>query len=60
MADGALVRSSAEARAAGHVTLKFSDGEIGAVTNDSPVQSTPPPQRPRRSDSKPGQSDLFE
>jgi exodeoxyribonuclease VII large subunit len=60
MAGETLVRSSAEARAAGRVTLKFSDGEIGAVTNESPGQPTPPPQRPRRSDPKPGQSDLFE
>jgi len=59
MAGETLVRSSAEARTVGRFTLKFSDGEVAAIA-DSPVQTPPTPQRQRRPDPKPGQSDLFE
>ncbi len=64
MAGGVLVRSSIEALAAGQVTLKFSDGEIAATTGEgraaSAQQSPAAPQRQKRSDAKPGQSDLFD
>jgi len=64
MAGGVLVRGSIEALAAGHVTLKFNDGEIAATTGQGDVasaqQTTAAPQRQKRPDAKPGQSDLFE
>jgi exodeoxyribonuclease VII large subunit len=60
MAGDALVRSSADARAAGRVTLKFADGEIGAVTDDNAAPAPAAPRRSRQPDSKPGQSDLFD
>jgi len=39
-AEGRLVRSAQEARAAGNVTLKFADGEVGATTS----AGAPPPR----------------
>ncbi|MCW2395653.1 MULTISPECIES: exodeoxyribonuclease VII large subunit [unclassified Sphingobium] len=57
MAQGRLVRSAEEARAAGRVTLKFEHDEVTAMTQpdaaggDSPAQafpsSAPPPSAPR-------------
>lgn len=64
MAGDQLIRSSAEALAAGQVTLKFGDGEVAATTREgvpaipSPVAPTAPPRR-KRLDAEPGQSDLF-
>jgi exodeoxyribonuclease VII large subunit len=71
MAGDKLIRSSAEALAAGHVTLKFGDGEVAATTGEGAPSPTPPatpsssaaspPAQPRRkrADAPPGQSDLF-
>ncbi|MBO9574232.1 MAG: exodeoxyribonuclease VII large subunit [Sphingobium sp.] len=59
MAGDHLVRSSAEARAAGQVTLKFSDGEIGAAIGPGTAPAAAPVLR-KRADPKPGQSDLFD
>ncbi|MBO9581498.1 MAG: exodeoxyribonuclease VII large subunit [Sphingobium sp.] len=64
MVGDTLVRSKEDARAAGRVTLKFADGEIGAVigavTDDGAAPAPRSSQRPRQPpDSKP-QSDLFD
>jgi exodeoxyribonuclease VII large subunit len=67
MAGDRLVRSSADALAAGHVTLKFADGEVGATTGEggSPPSAPPttPPAAPTPRRKSPGplaeQSDLF-
>lgn len=65
MAGDTLVRSSAQALAAGHVTLKFSDGVVAATTAPTagmaPAPSPPAaPQRRTRSDTGGAQSDLFD
>ncbi len=65
MAGERLIRSSGEALAAGHVTLKFRDGDIAATTapEDGEPVARPPsaaPQRRPRPDAKAGQSDLFD
>ncbi|MBO9670351.1 MAG: exodeoxyribonuclease VII large subunit [Sphingobium sp.] len=59
MAGDKLVRSSEEARAAGRVTLKFADGEIGAVTQEGIAPAPRSPKRVSQPDAKP-QSDLFD
>lgn len=58
-ANGGIVRSAAQARAAGQVTLGFTDGEVGAVIGEGAAatpsrKAAPPPRTP----SKP-QGDLF-
>ena len=65
MSGDRLIRTTAEALAAGHVTLKFKDGEVAATTVEGampPPAPTAPPQaapRRKRADAPPGQSDLF-
>ncbi len=57
LADGQVVTSAADARAAGAVTLVFHDGETGAITGDaapapeknaSPLRDAPVVAKPRR------------
>jgi exodeoxyribonuclease VII large subunit len=69
MSGDTLIRASAEALAAGHVTLKFKDGEVAATTGEGAPPPTPAPTaseaspspqpRRKRADAPPGQSDLF-
>jgi exodeoxyribonuclease VII large subunit len=65
MSGDRLIRTSEEALAAGHLTLKFKDGEVAATTVEGaeppPVPGLPPVAAPRRkrADAPPGQSDLF-
>jgi exodeoxyribonuclease VII large subunit len=60
MAGETLVRSSKQALAAGHVTLKFSDGEVAATTDGSAPNPAAAPPRAKRPDRPVRQSDLFE
>lgn len=55
-----IVRSAAEARAAGLVSLGFADGTVGAQVTDAPPPERPakaPVRAPRKTE--PGQPDLF-
>jgi exodeoxyribonuclease VII large subunit len=63
MAGDRLVRTVTQARAAGAVTLRFGDGEVGATIapDRAPAEGAGPgPARPRRASSVRGQTDLFE
>jgi len=65
MAGDRLVRSAQDALAAGHVTLKFADGEIGATTDGAdgaPPEPRPVPRPARKEPPQPAtrQTDLFD
>ncbi|MBB3034273.1 exodeoxyribonuclease VII large subunit [Alteriqipengyuania lutimaris] len=58
----ALVRSAAEARAAGALSLKFADGRVAATAGDAPPAAPPAPRPKSKRKSPPpppGQGDLF-
>lgn len=64
MAGERLIRTSGEAVAARHVTLKFKDGEVAATIGEDSEPSSPrPPAMPARRkqpDTGKGQTDLFD
>lgn len=59
---GKTVMNVAAAKAAGHVALRFADGEVGAAVGGGEVRSTPTKPKPRKKKAGPAsdtQQDLF-